>query len=268
MPGLPGDPSSNDSQKDSVITALVFHKTMSSFVLFFRWSAAGAELHWLPDVYRWMNSCILLGKNMQQPLLFVFFFLTAKQGLLSYSQEACQLYRTLPTPSPSPCPLLLSLAVFLSPSQGLFCLALTPPTACPGPSFPCSDMEKKKRRLPGSWAILVLLVWCLCPLVPASLLKLPSHDWPPNSFIYSISASRRSFLLDHMLRPSPSLGEDPWLQKVPCLIFLLSQREFVPGTSSCLRSSHLCLTQVAFPPAAKPHSEQLCCLRQHSEVSR
>lgn len=91
MQGLPGDPSSNDSWKDPLIDALTFHKTMSSFVLFWG-STASAELHCLPDVCRWMNSCILLGKNMQQPLLSVL-FPTSKAGFVdkSYRQETCQL---------------------------------------------------------------------------------------------------------------------------------------------------------------------------------
>lgn len=98
MQGLAGDPSSNDCQKDTVINALVFHKTMSSFVLFFWGSAAGAELHRLPEAYRRTNACILVEKNMQQPLLFVL-FPTRKAGVVekSYSQETRQLYGMLPT---------------------------------------------------------------------------------------------------------------------------------------------------------------------------
>lgn len=52
MQELPGDLSSNDSQTDCITNALVFRKTISSFVLFFWGSTASAELHWLPDVYR------------------------------------------------------------------------------------------------------------------------------------------------------------------------------------------------------------------------
>lgn len=50
MQGLPGYPGSNDSRKDTVVNALDFHETMSSFVLFFWGSAAAAELHRLPEV--------------------------------------------------------------------------------------------------------------------------------------------------------------------------------------------------------------------------